>query len=79
MEKFGLFDLIDKFSETAKGTSSFSKTDKKTENADKNSGSVLKNPDFGGQPQYMMNAKLNAFVTRHDALARKILAENGKK
>lgn len=79
MEKIGLFDLIDKFAANGSGGKTFSaapQEDKKPEQ--KNDGYNLKNPDFGAQPQYMMNAKMQAFIKRHETLKSQAL-KNCKK
>lgn len=79
MEKFGLFDLIDKFNAASSGKNDFSES-KKTEAAPqkpaKTTDSVLKDPDFTAQPQYMMNAKMTAYMKRHEKLLAEIKSKN---
>ena len=80
MKKFGLFDLIDKFSEAANGKktvkSDVSSVDRIAASGDSN---ALRTPDVEPDPQYLMNAKLAAFVARHDELAKKIAEKNSKR
>ena len=78
MEKIGLFDLIDKFAASGSSGKTFQaapQEEKKPEQ--KSDGYGLKNPDFGVQPQYMMNAKMQAFMKRHETLKLQAL-KNGK-
>ena len=76
MEKFGLFDLIDKFSEAANGKNSAKNGGKQAGSSVRSELSVLRDPDVAADPQYLMNAKLAAFVSRHDELAEKIAEKN---
>lgn len=80
MEKFGLFDLIDKFSEAANGKKNV-KNDGSPDGRRVASGeaNALRTPDVEPDPQYLMNAKLAAFVARHDELAKKIAEKNSKR
>lgn len=79
MEKIGLFDLIDKFAANNSSGKTFSTSPQEEKKAEqKSDGYNLKNPDFGAQPQYMMNAKMQAFIKRHEALKSQAL-KNGKK
>lgn len=73
MEKFGLFDLIDKFNAAARGKSEFSAEEK---SEDLKRESLLKDPETTAPPQYMLNAKTLAFIRRHDELVKEI--ENKK-
>lgn len=80
MEKFGLFDIIDKFNSASKGENDFSKSERKTEKqptADNRS--LLKDPDDFAPPQYMMNAKMLAFMKRHDELVAAVPPRAPKK
>lgn len=74
MEKFGLFDLIDKFNSASSGKSDFSKTQPKAQTEPKKSAdsSVLKEPDVSAPPQYMMSAKMTAYMKRHEELLAQI-------
>ena len=75
MEKFGLFDLIDKFNSASSGKSDFFKTrpDEKSERKKSAAGeSALKEPDISAPPQYMMSAKMAAYMKRHDELVAQI-------
>ncbi len=71
MEKIGLFDLIDKITTPSSGGKTFDNPPKprpaKPQNRENESES-LRDPDFGAQPQYMMNAKMQAFMQRHESL-----------
>ena len=40
---------------------------------------TLRDPDFGAQPQYMMNAKMQAFIQRHENLKADVPAARKKK
>ena len=78
MEKIGLFDLIDKFATNNSSGKTFSTSPQEEKKAEqKSDGYNLKNPDFGAQPQYMMNAKMQAFIKRHEALKAQAL-KNGR-
>lgn len=75
MEKFGLFDLIDKFNSASSGKNDFSKTRPEEQTEQKKSAtgeSVLKDPDVSAPPQYMMSAKMAAYMKRHDELIAQI-------
>ena len=80
MEKIGLFDLIDKITTPSSGGKSFDNPPKsqpsRPQNREKEN-ETLRDPDFGAQPQYMMNAKMQAFIKRHEALKSQAL-KNGK-
>lgn len=79
MEKIGLFDLIDKFATPERTEKSFRIEPKvRTDSVPKTS-ETLKDPDFGAQPQYLMNAKMQAFLKRHENLKAEIPAEPKKK
>ena len=80
MEKFGLFDIIDKFNSASKGENDFSKSERKTDKqptADNRS--LLKDPDDFAPPQYAMNAKMQAFIRRHDELVAAVPKPEKKK
>lgn len=77
MEKIGLFDLIDKFASERNGKT-FMPADKTPPK--KNAGTDgLRDPDFGAQPQYAMNAKMQAFMARHENLKSEIPLKNKKR
>lgn len=78
MEKIGLFDLIDKIASPKTDEKSFrpaenppradgngARGDKQTVRSASES---MHDPDFGVQPQYMMNSKMLAFLKRHENL-----------
>ena len=69
MEKIGLFDLIDKITTPSSGGKRFDNSSE-TRSAHPQTGKKenLHDPDFGAQPQYMMNAKMQAFMERHENL-----------
>ena len=78
MEKIGLFDLIDKIASPKTDEKSF----RPAENPPRANGNgargdkqnvrsaseSMHDPDFGVQPQYMMNSKMLAFLKRHENL-----------
>lgn len=71
MEKIGLFDILDKFGRTTNGKTDFA-SGKKTP-ADENGRAAdrdftLRDPEDCAPPQYMMNAKMLAFMRRHEEL-----------
>ena len=72
MEKFGLFDLIEKFGSTAAG---------KNEPAAKPSfdKAVSAKEISGTPPQLTMNAKMREFISRHDETVKEILKAEAKK
>ncbi|MBQ8726789.1 MAG: hypothetical protein IJY84_06795 [Clostridia bacterium] len=83
MEKFGLFDLIDKFNAVANGKNDFSKpafnahgNPPAKETADeKGTGekqSKLVDPQIFPPAQYLMNAKMLDFNKKHDEFARRV-------
>lgn len=69
MEKFGLFDLIDKFNTAASGKSDFSAGKEK---AAEQTTSQLKDPETTAPPQYMLNAKTLAYIARHEELVASV-------
>ncbi|MBE5742635.1 MAG: hypothetical protein E7360_04900 [Clostridiales bacterium] len=77
MEKFGLFDLIDKFNASANGKNDFAKAPQ----TEKNDGAVssLVDPKITAPPQYLMNAKLFDFCKKHDELSKRIYLSSIKK
>lgn len=77
MEKIGLFDLIDKFASERNGKT-FAPEDK-TPPPKKTGTDGLRDPDFGAQPQYAMNAKMQAFMARHESLKNEIPLKNKKR
>lgn len=83
MEKFGLFDLIDKFNAVANGKNDFAK--RKTEQQDSQGDSKIGNgnptaplqnklidPQIFPPAQYIMNAKLRDFNKKHDEFSRRV-------
>lgn len=73
MEKFGLFDLIEKFNSQQNGKTDFAEKPKT------DGGSVLVPPSYGAPNQVLMNEKTKAYFNRHDQLKREILASSSKK
>ncbi len=78
MEKIGLFDLIDKFATPKTDEKSFRPAENPPR-ADwsnarggrqnvRSASETMRDPDFGVQPQYMMNAKMQTFLKRHENL-----------
>ena len=74
MEKFGLFDLIDKFNAQANGKKDLNKTPPRENSADKkgNGDGDWIEPQIFVPPHYAMNAKLQDFIKRHDEFAKNI-------
>jgi len=72
MEKFGLMDIINKFNETASGKSNFNEAPSETVKPKGNGGNILKDPDCLEPAQYKMNARLQAFIARHDEISKRI-------
>lgn len=71
MEKIGLFDLIDKITTPSSGGKTFdnsTETRSARPQTGKKENENLRDPDFGAQQQYMMNAKMQAFMERHENL-----------
>lgn len=78
MEKIGLFDLIDKIASPKTDEKSFRpaenppRADGNGARGDKQTirpaSESMHDPDFGVQPQYMMNSKMLAFLKRHENL-----------
>lgn len=78
MEKIGLFDLIDKIASPKTDEKSFRpaenppRADVNGARGDKqnvrSASESMHDPDFGVQPQYMMNSKMLAFLKRHENL-----------
>lgn len=81
MEKIGLFDIIDKFNSAASGKNDFSATKARQQNDNKpaENGFALKDPDDFAPPQYAMNAKMQAFIRRHDELVAAVPKPEKKK
>ena len=77
MEKFGLFDLIEKFNATAAGGNAAKKSDNGGEQKD---GKKVTNEDIvGAPPQLVMNTKMRDFLARHDAAVAEIRKPKPKK
>lgn len=83
MEKFGLFDLIDKFNAVANGKNDFAKRKVETQNSQNDSKLGNGNPTDSAQnklvdpqifppAQYIMNAKLRDFNKKHDDFSRRV-------
>ncbi len=82
MEKIGLFDLIDKITTPSSGGKTFDnspKTQPARPQAREKENESLRDPDFGAQPQYMMNAKMQAFMQRHENLKADVPSTQKKK
>ena len=81
MEKIGLFDLIEKITTPSSGGKTFDNSPKtqpaRPQTREKENES-LRDPDFGAQPQYMMNAKMQAFMQRHENLKADVPATRKK-
>lgn len=81
MEKIGLFDLIDKITTPSSDGKTFDNSPKtqptRPQTREKENES-LRDPDFGAQPQYMMNAKMQAFMQRHENLKADVPATRKK-
>lgn len=69
MEKFGLFDLIEKFSASEKGKNGLFAP---TATAKKQEIQKAASEESGTPPQYLMNAKMRDFVAKHEALSTAI-------
>ena len=81
MEKIGLFDLIDKITTPSSGGKTFdnsSETRSARPQTREKKNESLRDPDFGAQPQYMMNAKMQAFMQRHENLKADVPATRKK-
>ena len=81
MEKIGLFDLIDKITTPSSGGKTFDnspKTQPARPQPREKENESLRDPDFGAQPQYMMNAKMQAFMQRHENLKADVPAARKK-
>ena len=82
MEKIGLFDLIDKIASPKTDEKSFRpaenppRADGNGARGDKQNvrpaSESMHDPDFGVQPQYMMNSKMLAFLKRHENLKAEV-------
>ena len=83
MEKFGLFDLIDKFNAVANGKNDFAKRKAETQNSQNDSKlgnatptdsaqNKLVDPQIFPPAQYIMNAKLRDFNKKHDEFSRRV-------
>lgn len=83
MEKFGLFDLIDKFNAVANGKNDFAKRKEETQNSQNDSKlgngnptaplqNKLIDPQIFPPAQYIMNAKLRDFNKKHDEFSRRV-------
>lgn len=83
MEKFGLFDLIDKFNAVANGKNDFAKRKVETQNSQNDSKlgnatptdsaqNKLVDPQIFPPAQYIMNAKLRDFNKKHDEFSRRV-------
>jgi hypothetical protein len=72
MEKFGLFDLIDKFNSVASGKNDFNKVEKKPTSTKVEESTTFIDPQIFTPQHYLMNAKLLAFHKKHDETLKKI-------
>ena len=69
MEKFGLFDLIEKFNSAETGKKNFAGGNQNTITPAKNE---TADNIVGAPPQLVMNAKMRDFIARHDELVKAI-------
>ena len=77
MEKFGLFDLIEKFNSVANGKTEFSKKEKsEPQKTAQNTKSNLVDPQITPPVHYLMNGKMLDFCLKHDEFKRKIWKKN---
>lgn len=74
MEKFGLFDLIDKFNLAQNGKNDFAKKspNPKADGEISKPTSNLIDPQILPPSHYLMNTKMQDFIKKHDALSKKI-------
>ena len=74
MEKFGLFDLIDKFNSVKNGKTDFAKNspNPKAEGENAKHTSNLIDPQILPPNHYLMNTKMQDFIKKHDELSKKI-------
>ena len=72
MEKFGLFDLIDKFNSVANGKNDFNKVEKTPNSTKEEQSTTFIDPQISAPQHYLMNAKLSAFHKKHDEALKKI-------
>lgn len=83
MEKFGLFDLIEKFNSVANGKSDFEKSkpspEKKQAEPKAGNKSSLIDPMILPPVHYLMNAKMLDFCNRHDSFKREIFIRERQK
>ncbi|MBR1867191.1 MAG: hypothetical protein IJ800_01225 [Clostridia bacterium] len=71
MEKFGLFDLIEKFNASAKGKNDLSQARSVDDNVQaKNKSDLLRSINVPAQ--YAMNKKMEDFINKHDAISLQI-------
>ena len=70
MEKFGLYDLIEKLNPADNRKNNFAANEKTPKNTDgKNN---MRAPETGAPPQYVMNAKMREFIAKHEALSAEV-------
>ena len=74
MEKFGLFDLIDKFNSVKNGKTDFAKNTPtpKADGENAKPTSNLIDPQILPPSHYLMNTKMQDFIKKHDELSKKI-------
>lgn len=74
MEKFGLFDLIDKFNSVKNGKTDFAKNTPtpKADGENSKPSSNLIDPQILPPSHYLMNTKMQDFIKKHDDLSKKI-------
>lgn len=79
MEKFGLFDLIDKFNAVANGKNDFVKDAHTPKQPNSNNDKFqLVDPKIPTPTQYLMNAKMLDFCKKHDQISKKIITETNQ-
>ena len=78
MEKFGLFDLIDKLNSSASGKKEFKKGDssQSVSQENQNQKGGLVDPFIYPPKHYMMNEKMIDFCKKHDDFRNTILKES---
>ncbi len=82
MEKFGLFDLIEKFNSVANGKTDFEKSKTQPQKKDGNEGGdkrpTLIDPMILPPVHYLMNTKMQDFCSRHEGFKKGIRCSGEK-
>lgn len=75
MEKFGLFDLIDKLNLSAKGKKEFANnpSDKNNDDANQTLKNGVNDPIIYPPQHYMMNEKMIVFCKKHEDFKQAII------